>query len=120
MSKSQAPNVPPWRLMVRVSASFHESKVKHYYGLPSELTEGKDIREHMPPACFLAIEKKDDGIFLYRYAQHDRCAGDTWHRTVDDAKAQATYEFNDLLSTWVQVPGGVADLMAFASELPLP
>jgi hypothetical protein len=76
--------------------------VKHYTGLPPELTNGVDQREQMHPSGFLIIEESPDGMFLYRYDAKGQCVGDTWHMNMDDAKHQAAYEYEGALGTWPQ------------------
>ncbi len=55
------------------------SKVKHYEGLPPELTNGEDARTQFGSAAFLVIEAMKDGVFLFRYDRSGECVGDTWH-----------------------------------------
>lgn len=42
-----------------------------------------------------------------------RCVGDTWHRSVDEAKSQAEFEFNELTSVWKVVPEQTDDVFSF-------
>jgi hypothetical protein len=64
----------------------------------------------------LIIEEKADGVFLFRFTGDRRCVGDTWHESVDQAKQQAAFEFQGLLSDWKPVPAQVADLISFGLE----
>jgi hypothetical protein len=64
----------------------------------------------------LIIATKPDGVFLYEYREDGRIF-DTWHRTVDDAKHQATYYFGDTVEAWRPVPDYVSDLHTFAREI---
>ncbi|MEP6887140.1 MAG: hypothetical protein ABI945_02350 [Nitrospirales bacterium] len=106
--------------MARIATGLNKPKVKHYHGMPPELTEGHDFREELPLAQLLVIQRGESGIFLYRYTADGNCVGDTWHRTVQDAQAQATFEFEGLLSKWVQVPPEEKDLIAFGLKIPSP
>lgn len=67
------------------------SSVKHYEGLPPELTGGRDSRTELGPTVFLVIDEKQDGVFLFRYDRKGKgkCVGDTWQMSVEDAKRQA-------------------------------
>jgi hypothetical protein len=65
----------------------------------------------------LLIEEKEDGIFLYEF-RRDGFIGDTWHRTVDEAKEQAKYDFGDGVSAWREVPPEIADPVAFGRSNP--
>jgi hypothetical protein len=64
---------------------------------------------------FLIIEQTSEGFYLYTFPK-DGIAGDTWHRSLDDSKEQATYEFGNTLGHWETVPPSVCDLRAFARE----
>ncbi|HJW41313.1 MAG TPA: hypothetical protein VJ476_08805 [Rhizomicrobium sp.] len=46
----------------------------------------------------LLIEEGDDGVFLYTI--RPGMIGDTWHATVDEAKAQAAYELGRICGPW--------------------
>ncbi len=101
------------RLLSVLSASPTTTKVKHYLGLPPELTGGYDTRQEMGSPAYLVIEAKPDGISLYRYDNEGNCVGDTWHMNVDDAKYQAEYEYGNLVGEWQEVPVEVEDASAF-------
>ena len=103
----------PVRLTAKVTGHLPEPKVKHYHGLPPELTGGKDLREPMQAPVLIAIEEKPDGVFLFRFTADGQVVGDTWHMTVEEAQQQARFEFPDLLSDWKSVPADVEDVVAF-------
>jgi hypothetical protein len=92
-------------------------RVKHYRGLPPELTGGAEEREQMAQASLLVVEERSDGVFLLRFTKTGECVGDTWHQTIDDAKAQAAFEFDGLLYPWEAVPPEVADAVKFGLRL---
>ena len=62
----------------------------------------------------LVIEYRPDGIFLLRYTEDGSFAGDTWHQALEDAQAQAVYEYGSSLSTWTAIPESADDPLAFA------
>jgi hypothetical protein len=103
----------PIRLTAKVSGHLPEPKVKHYRGLPPELTGGKDLRERLDVPALVVIEEKPDGVFLFRFTADGRVVGDTWHMTVDEAQQQSRFEFADLLCNWKPVPDDVEDVVAF-------
>jgi hypothetical protein len=51
---------------------------------------------------------------LFRYSAYGELAGDTWHPTPDDARAQAAAEYRGALHAWEPVPADVGDPHAFA------
>jgi hypothetical protein len=106
----------PIRLVAKIIAHPRDPKVKHYRGLPPELTAGKDHRELMQAPAFIAIEEKPDGVFLFRFSNDGQVLGDTWHMTIEEAKHQAHFEFGDLASDWKPVPADVEDLVSFVFE----
>ena len=101
------------RYTTRLTESPPLGKTKHYKGLPPELVGGKDERLQMEFPSLLVIEQKPDGVFLFRFTADRRCAGDTWHKTIDEAKQQASFEFEDLISSWKPVPAEVTDVISF-------
>jgi len=63
----------------------------------------------------LLIEEKPDGWSLFEF-RPDGFIGDTWHFTLDDAKAQAIHFWGDQVSEWQPVPVDVADAVEFARQ----
>jgi hypothetical protein len=45
---------------------------------------------------------------LYRYTATGAFAGDTWHQSLNDATAQAQFEYGEALGAWRQIPDEVA------------
>jgi hypothetical protein len=64
----------------------------------------------------LMIVELESGIFLYEFRK-EGLVGDTWHRTVEDAKHQAAYSFGKSAGVWQPIPAGKSDWRAFAREL---
>ncbi len=61
----------------------------------------------------LVIEERPDRSFLYRYAPDGSSGGDTWHRSVEDAKSQARAEYGNALGEWKSIPDDVQDAASF-------
>ena len=101
------------RLFTILSEGSRSSNVKHYLGLPPELTDGEDARKEAHAALFLVIEGKPDGVFLYRFSAGGDCVGDTWHMSVDDAKHQAAYEYEGPELNWRDIPQTVEDVAEY-------
>ena len=89
-------------------------KVTQFLGLPPELTGGKDEREVRGFACFLVIEERPEGFFLYRFDKNGECVGDTWYANQEEAKEQADYEYGKDTLIWNGVPEGIDDVVKFA------
>lgn len=73
----------------------------------------------MPWARVLVLEEGSnggEGAMVYRYGGDDfeTFCGDTWAESVDEAKAQAGFEYEELLGAWQEVPSEVEDATAHA------
>ena len=44
---------------------------------------------------------------LFRYTAEGEFGGDTWHPSLDAAREQVEYEYEEALGEWVHVPAGV-------------
>lgn len=53
---------------------------------------------------------------LYRYGRNGEFAGDTWHKTVEDAIDQIEFEFNLNRVKWIEIPKDIDDPIEFAIE----
>jgi hypothetical protein len=101
------------RLFAKCEQTPLSSRVKHYVGLPPELTDGKDKRAQLGSPAFLLIEERADGILLFRHDASGGCVGDTWHQSLQDAKDQATFEYSGVKFDWCDVPASVKDAVEF-------
>ena len=89
---------------------------KHFRGLPPIGSSKVVTRSPLGTPVLLVIEQKTDGVFLFRFSSDRRCVGDTWRKSVDEAKSQAAFEFNELLSIWRAVPEIIDDAFLFGFE----
>jgi hypothetical protein len=109
------------RIVSKVLAVPDPPKVWLYRGFPPELDPDPKARQTMEPADILLIEQDeyDGGFFLYRYTAAGVSAGDTWHLNLEDAKHQADFEFDGLITPWIDVPPDVkevADIVRYALD----
>lgn len=56
-----------------------------------------------PLAYWVEIVAVDSGFSLQRYGQDGRFCGDTWHQSIEEAKEQASFEFNTNEGDWVEL-----------------
>jgi hypothetical protein len=70
----------------------------------------------MPDPDVVIIEERPDGIFLCGYTSESEFAGDTWHRDVAEAKAQASFAYGPTLGDWQVIPDDIADPVAYAID----
>jgi len=85
----------------------------HHSGFPLELDKAGSPRRTLPAARFLTIELTDEGFFLFRFAEDGASAGDTWHRSVEEAKDQANYEYGSALGGWLEIPDEAPDAVGW-------
>lgn len=104
------------RLIALVDKADEPVATRQFRGLPPELTGGVDYREALPWPRVLVIEKKPDGIFLFRFTEDGTCVGDTWHMSPEDAEAQAESEYGPHLSEWKEIPDSFDDPVSYALE----
>ena len=101
------------RLFAAVDAARARQRVRHYVGLPPDVTGSRDMRTQLPNAAAVVLEEADGAFYLFRFDRDGNELSDTWHMTREDAEAQATYEFQDALGKWSVVPDELADLQSF-------
>ena len=99
------------RSIVLVGSIGGDRKTTHTGGHPA-ISEDKLL----PVADVLLLIADDDpGAMLFRYTTAGEFGGDTWHPTIEEARAQAVYEYGDaLLVPWMPVPDDVEDAHHFA------
>lgn len=71
------------------------AKVRLATGVTRDL--GDDENE---PAARAEIFPDEWGFFLFRYTAYEKFAGDSWHETLAEAKAQALAELSILPDDW--------------------
>ena len=77
-----------------------------------------DARREMPPAAVvLLVDEAADGVMLHRFANDGSDAGDTWHQNLEEARAQAIFEFGPALGAWTALPDDTPDPAAAALRL---
>jgi hypothetical protein len=76
---------------------------------PTGNTRHTVAREPLGVASGLAICRYDDGSFYLFYCDGDwNVRTDTYHTTLEDAMAQAEFEYRGVTSTWVSVDRGAS------------
>ena len=106
------------RLLCLLSGSAPPTTTVKHYRMPSG--SRLEIKQEMGPAECLVIEaepgKPETGALLYRFDGSGECVGDTWHRSVDEAKGSAAAEYAGMAQDWQEIPEGV-DISAFSAAL---
>ena len=63
----------------------------------------------------LIVSDGSGGAMLFRYTTAGELGGDTWHPSVEAARAQAEYEYGEsLIMPWLDVPEEISDAHQFA------
>lgn len=91
-------------MRIRAEVKRVTGATRHYEGR----IEGGVVRvtKRFPAPSFVEImeaEGKGEGFFLLYFDSEGRCITDTWHRTVEDAQAQAKDEFDINEKDWIEV-----------------
>lgn len=97
------------RLLALVGVLDGGRRATHTAGFPL------DPAAMLPDADVVLLVADDEpGAMLFRYSAYGEVAGDSWHLTLADARAQAAEEYGVALQPWVEVPEEVADPHLFA------
>lgn len=74
-----------------------------------------DASKMLPTAdVILLVAGPDPGAMLFRYTARGEFGGDTWHPSLDSAREQVEFEYEDAVGEWVHVPKHVDDAHAYA------
>ena len=86
-------------------------RTRHYVGQPPPDGE----RRLLPLATLVVMMTRApyEGVFLYRYTDEGKPAGDTWHANIEDAEHQLAFEFGSEVGAWIEVPPEVKDEVDF-------
>jgi hypothetical protein len=99
------------RSIALVGVMTHERRAAHTSGFPL------DPEKMLPVAdVVLVVPDADGGAMLFRYTAHGEFGGDTWHGTVEEAREQAAFEYDEALEPWIEVPTDIGDAHAFAIQ----
>lgn len=101
-------------LFALIKTGKRKSNVRHFPGFPPKLANGKNQRKEFPLAEIIVIEEMPEGIFLIRYTKEGTFCGDTWHKTIGDAKRQANYEYGNLVGEYKQLPENITDISSLS------
>ena len=58
-----------------------------------------------PTPSFVAIVGQPENYFLMRFTKAWEFITDTWHRSLDEARHQAEFEYAGVSATWSEVEG---------------
>ncbi len=105
------------RLVALVGRKESGPASRHYAGLPPLGSGAPDTRLRMAIPRVLVLSTRPDGIFLDRFDELGEEVGDTWHESIEDAKAQAFAEYGETIGGWTPVPDEETDPVTFALRL---
>ena len=75
-------------------------KVRHSIGA---LVDGAPTPDDLPTPEWFEISEEEGAHYLFPLNADDVCFADTWHRTLDEAKQQASFEFGIESAEWFEV-----------------
>lgn len=88
------------RLRAKVIKS--TGNTRHYV---AEIVDSKIAGYSTPPiASWVEIVRDNDGFFLFHLDEEAECVADTFHLTLDEAKRQASFEYELSSDGWFDVP----------------
>lgn len=80
-------------MTVRLKAKVMRVTGKTVHGLGT-IIEGKPVMTQVfPPPAWVEIVEEENAFYLLHFASDGRSMADTWHPTLDEAKRQASFEF---------------------------
>ena len=83
-------------------ASQWTATVRRATGATAHYQAGSDGVSVLPVPKALRIIQEAAGFFLLRLDENGVCIADTWHSTLDEAKAQARFEYDVGSDDWTQ------------------
>jgi hypothetical protein len=83
-----------------MKAKISETSERSKHSLAELRPSGPEAMMAFPAAASLEIVQEVHGYLLIRYDSGGQYCGDTWHQTVEEAKAQAMFEFSVLSDQW--------------------
>jgi len=102
-----------FRMTARTVVKVPEPKPRQQCGWRSQSLSTEVQSRYLESPIVLVIEESPEIVSLIRFTPEGRCIGNTWHRTVDGARQQAGFEFNDSTLDWALVPSSVEDVVSF-------
>ena len=89
-------------MKLRATVKGSTGTAKHMVG---ELVAGEPVPVRtLPTPAWVEIAEEEGAFYLFHYDAHGMCFADTWHRTLEDAKRQAEFEFGLAADDWTAVP----------------
>ncbi len=89
---------------MRLRAKVNEAtgKTRHYVGA---LVDGRPVPvTELPIPVWVEISAEDAGVYLFRLDAEGNCLADSWHQTLEEARRQATFEYNIAPDEWTERP----------------
>jgi hypothetical protein len=90
-------------MRLRATVRSLTGKTTHLRAAPT--SGGIEVRDVPDPKAVEVVEQ-DGAFYLLRLDCHDQCIADTWHETVEGAKAQARFEFGIEEGDWKKIENG--------------
>lgn len=87
----------------KIQAIVFNTKVKAKHALGTLGPDGPKSTGELSKSFRVEIVFDELGAFMLRYDKNGDFCGDTWHQTIEEAKAQASFEFNTNEADWVEV-----------------
>src|SRR5258708_17259796 len=92
--------------MVKLVATVPTALGDPKHSLLASAPSGELASNRFPPAARVGIEPngaESSSFFLIRYDSERGFAGDRWHKTLEDARSQAVWEFKIPPDAWTEI-----------------
>ena len=85
-------------MRIKAFVSKTTGKTRHYTA--SINNDGTKDLENIPIPKWVEISEEPSGFFLFHYNADGECISDTWHESLEEAKEQASFEFEIEDNDW--------------------
>ena len=86
-------------MRLRATVRYVTEKTAHSQGVP---TKGSIEVTKVPDPKTLEVVEQKGSFYLLRLDEQGECVADTWHETIEAAKAQANFEFGIEEGDWTE------------------
>jgi len=87
--------------MVHLRARVWRARGKTTHTIGHKTRNGLEVEKIADPKT-IELVQRDGAYYLLRFDAAEICISDTWHETIEAAKAQARFEFDIGESEWIE------------------
>lgn len=80
-----------------------QALIRNVTGATTHTVATADGPAACPAPSYVVIEEQEGAFYLFRYTREGHCIADTWHLSVEEAKAQAEFEYGIEEADWSEI-----------------